>query len=981
MRLWLPLLAVAILVVAGVWLMNQEDSSVPKNDGSSVVDINASEPTTDVSLAVLSPENGAETKTDVSAADRSDTPKSPAQTTTESLPEAYRQALSGITGRLVDDEGQPVASMSVTLLEFRMAEYLEAANVVFDDPRLPRLDIGEDKTDDDGRFRFAGVHAEAFHALGIDLGGERGTLRFIDQQLHPRESYDLGEVRLEAFVTLVGEVVDANGEPVAGARVRASTVPAAVYEANVHTVRKNSVFILAEEGFRNVVSLPPDVMKWADLLPVPTTRTNKDGKFRLAGAPIGLVTTVIDKPGFQAAIKGPMPSGRSGERSVGTIQLGPGRVIRGRVVTPSNAPVSGAEIYVGSKLSLVAGGIGIPASPTDAEGRFEVAGVPNGGEVIVAAREQRGDPWKIVGPTPEEEITVTLEGRRSFLVRVQDAGQNPIEKAEIVFRPESFLSEVPVTGLMAFRPPPQEAVSVAPGVYRCDRLLVGNYQMMVRAPGFAPEAEGILVREDGSGEETVTLFGGIQIPVRVTSKATGEPLERAMVQAYTDRRDRVLDLKRTDPEGRALVGPIALRESDSGQNRLWIEHPGFAGSNVVIPFPIEGEIEVALEAGAELTGRVHLAGSPPDRSYMIVLTSFNGFQGGDHPAQDMPRFAITSLEDGTFRISNLPAGEARWELMERFLGQDPLKLFEKGEFEPKNVTRGSVTLEAGTPAVLDIDISEGALMAPGVVRGTVIVDGQPAAGFPVTGTAHPRVEGREQQKFEVVTDHLGQFVIEPVYAGSIYVEVKEPSEHEQRHSGQSVWTEWREMMPGETWEPRVVIERRDVTFQVTDITGLPLAGARVVATSEDGNQGSAAGPTDDRGMVTLRVSGDSFQVRAESGKMILEKQVDVSGNAGEVIVLQLSPPVPCSGTFELDPSLGDAEQVFIWLNSTESGVSRSASVGKGDRSFDFPGMVAGKYKIRCWAGGRMSKSIEFELSPQGSTNLSFHFESGGSWDD
>ncbi len=987
MRIWLPLLVIALLVGGAWWLLESDEPESTGEDFQPVTELIGSEAAAEVSLSVLSPDGG-ETESESESREAEDVTerRQGEQPSVDHLPKAYREALSGITGRLVDHEDEPIEGMEVTFLEMNVSRFLSDFNTSFGPPpRLPRLDIGRALTDADGRFRFAGAHAASWHGLGIDLGGERGTLRVVEQTLHPGESYDLGDVKLSPFVTFVGEVVDADGNPVAGARVRATNVPALVFEANVQYLQSDSSLIIAEGGVRNLVRLPREVMKWESKLPFPTTRTDAEGQFRLAGVPIGLITTVVDKPGYSSRIQGPTPSGRSGERSVGTLTLAPGRIARGRVVDVNQKPVKGAQVEVGAACQLGPVAIGVAAKPTDADGRFEVRGLPESGSYLAAARATRSDPWKIVGPIDDEEIVIVLEPRVPFVVFVRDVNEVPIEKAEILLREESPLSELPLAGLHNFGPPPEVAQAAAPGEYHFDRLAAGKYELLVRAPGFAPATEEIRVTEDGAGRDVITLFGGIQVPLQVVDALTQEPVEGAIVQAYGRRRDNVFDRGRTDAEGRATLGPISFVEGV--ENRIWVEHPAYAGRDVEIGGPGE-EIQIPLVRGVDLNGVVHLAGSVPEKSYWLVVTDLND-EGGDHPAREMPRFALTSREDGTFRLTNLPAGSLRWELFVQFLGGDPVAMFQEGFEEPNEVTRGRFELSPDGENYLEIDVSESGLTAPGAVRGTIVVNGDAGVGWRVRGQINSRNQDNEERKIETTADSWGNFVIENVPPGNVYLEIKRPVAPSGRADNSTAWSDWHELMPGETYEPKIEFSQREVSFQVSDATGALVSGANVNVLTNRGRGGSGVrGTTNAQGMVSLEIIGHQAEVTVKKGSDLLEQEIDLSSNRGEPIPLMLSKSIPCEGRFDLDAALLTGEQdqgrdfVYLWVRSTGDGprLSRSQSVKKDERAFTFAGMKPGRYSIQCWTGGGgMSKPIEFTLPAEGSSNLFFHFEGGGTW--
>src|SRR5262249_55131713 len=156
------------------------------------------------------------------------------------------------------------------------------------------------------------------------------TLRFLDCTFTSGEVSDLGDVVLAPFVTFLGKVEDADGKPVAGARVRASLLPAIVFQPGVADVARATA-ILPDRTQRTfgppIIEFPASVRAWESMLPFPTTRTDEAGAFKLAGVPQGLATLVVDADGYTGTTRGPTPTGKKAERDVGTIELARGRTI------------------------------------------------------------------------------------------------------------------------------------------------------------------------------------------------------------------------------------------------------------------------------------------------------------------------------------------------------------------------------------------------------------------------------------------------------------------------------------------------------------------------------------------------------------------------------------------------------------------------------------------------------------------------------
>src|SRR6185369_4685336 len=138
-------------------------------------------------------------------------------------PESYVKALSGIRGRLVEQDGTPIAGTKVELYELKLEPVLSSAADYFNalPEDLGRFDVSASKSGEDGVFHLDGALVDTLHLLAVDFGGMRPTFRVVDVSLERGVLVDLGDVVVAPALTLTGKVVDDEGAPVAGARVRA----------------------------------------------------------------------------------------------------------------------------------------------------------------------------------------------------------------------------------------------------------------------------------------------------------------------------------------------------------------------------------------------------------------------------------------------------------------------------------------------------------------------------------------------------------------------------------------------------------------------------------------------------------------------------------------------------------------------------------------------------------------------------------------
>lgn len=139
-----------------------------------------------------------------------------------------------VTGRVVDDDGNPVSGVRVSISEF-------AGNTSYH--------AGSGSTDADGRFRIRALKGgDAYISLG-DRGGSITDDRRLELSSDTIEKGDLVFPRLESEVA--GVVVDIDGQPVAGAQVNARAVSRQGY-ANAQT---------GKDGKFHLTKLPNDTIE------------------------------------------------------------------------------------------------------------------------------------------------------------------------------------------------------------------------------------------------------------------------------------------------------------------------------------------------------------------------------------------------------------------------------------------------------------------------------------------------------------------------------------------------------------------------------------------------------------------------------------------------------------------------------------------------------------------------------------------------
>ncbi|MSR61247.1 MAG: hypothetical protein EXS08_02200 [Planctomycetes bacterium] len=895
----------------------------------------------------------------------------------------WRGELAGLTGRVVENNGTPVPGMRVALVEIDAGLLFDGGPI---DAEEPRLELEETVTDNEGRFLLGGAHTSAFHGLGVDLGGPRATVRVIDHALPHRERTDIGDVVLAPFGVLTGRVVDESGAPLAGARVRCGPFPEEILRISPWEFRADSliaVSLLAVGGDgQGIIELPGWMSNAVERLPVPTTESAADGSFRLEGVALASVVGGVDKRGYVGVPLGPLDL-TSGEKDAGTLVLKRGRTVRGVVEDSSGEPVEGIEVHAGAELYPGTAAILQPCGPTDAEGRFELSGVAETGQVVAAARRSAHEPWSSTISARHEGLRIEVEGTVRLTVNVRDEQGQPLSGARLQLAPAHRLDRRQDFGAaLIFLPKPRTPAGVfsevEPGRYVLASLCAGLYDITARVAGLASAYRQAECRAE-TNEVTLTCSAGSSVELRVIDAVTKAPVvgARGSVLRVGAEGLTKLGVASTDAEGHAWLGPLPDLSAEAEmpgfmplETMVLVQHPRYGDHSANLDLHVS-PLVVELQSGGTLAGRVHWGGAVPTRLYMLTLEyrGADGFLGAFH----LPRFSVTDLA-GEFRVANLVPGEYRVELSERFLDQDPLGLM-NGDFKPPTLSQETVQIKNGETSELVVDLSPTGRGATARLVGRVRVDGRGLEG------AEVRVRGNEHLK--VVTDSSGRFATEPFsIRGATWVAIEgEVALGSGPRQTTQLYEQSLQLVQDEVKEIELDLYPLTIHARVVDAnSGEPVAEAEVTARAKDRGTATGKGVTGSTGeaeVLILEPGEYSLSASAEGfGGASSAVNVPAQGLV-EATVLQLPRAVPCVGHVQVDAA-SEPRRGFAYLGVQGDGNSSStgAMLQAPDYSFTLANLVPGKYRTRIYLGGQQGQEGSFELGPEGDENLVLVFVPG-----
>ena len=379
-----------------------------------------------------------------------------------------------IAGTVVDEAGRPVAGAE-----------LRATAVAQRFP-FPRAQAGSfTRSDAAGRFRLW-LTAGTAHDLSASHPDYTAG-RLAVPTLAPHEARTDLSVVLARGVDAFGRVVDSAERPVAGATVRLMAAPVAAASG------PDAIF----------ARLTSDEQ-------APEATTGAEGRFGFPHLAPGRFDLTVRAAGFAPiTVRGvEVPQGGAAA-DLGTVILGPGATVEGRVVDRRGGPIPGASVFFqttgGGRLTrsrrLLEGSE--PQATTDADGRFALVDLAPGERIALTIVKPGYAEATLPGVEvpPARLVEVVLAAAARLSGRVLDPDREPIAEAGVLLfkeRSGMMLGDVMMRGQMA-----GNATTDAEGRFTLADLKPGTMTLDVQARGFvSAERAGLQVRE---GEDRTGL--------------------------------------------------------------------------------------------------------------------------------------------------------------------------------------------------------------------------------------------------------------------------------------------------------------------------------------------------------------------------------------------------------------------------------------------------------------------------------------------
>ena len=523
-----------------------------------------------------------------------------------------------ITGRVVDAKGEPVDGAMIIA---------QSATLSPGDPAMRWLSGTSGGVEGEGRFVLRDAAADTYSLRVRATGYGEGSLANV--KVVAGRQTDVGPVTLGGGGSVVGSVVDADGQGVPGATVLVER------DSNVHT---------------------------GDL----TAQTDSAGAFEVRGVPPGRVDVIARHPAYVPGRLRGVDVDPEKEPSPVRVVLTRGGRVEGRARHRDGSPFVGGRVQVYPARGGLPGGLDL--APTGADGSFVLEHVPAGTMSVNLMTFVPSHPS--VGGSPgltilggvatreaevrEGETTAVDIATREVVVagRLTRGGQGAAGVRVSVMTADtgSVMSmmgpNAPRAGAPPQGPPPLSDVTREDGSYELLVFGPGRAWVSMRAEASRQSYAGRDVSIPDVERYDLDLdLGETTVSGTVVDRETGVPVPEASV-----------GLRQPGPEGQWKGGAGVSRDgrfaigADAGEYLLEARAPGrrLASTPVSVGAGGLADVRVEMDRGLEIAGRLLDAAGRPVSGLGVVASDSEGRRSG------AGQYANTQ-PDGSFRLSGLEA--------------------------------------------------------------------------------------------------------------------------------------------------------------------------------------------------------------------------------------------------------------------------------------------------------------------------------------
>lgn len=817
------------------------------------------------------------------------------------------RAAATVAGRVVDEEGRPVARAEVkaTMRELRSEEapgprrfarsFTSAAS-----------NVSAVTTGDDGRFIVRGLDPERRWQLdAVARGRGAGSLALAPLRAHETR----GDLMISVHPTqaIRGRALDQDGTPLAEAEIDVEPVT-----------------LGPRRGMGRFRMQQPDDRR-------PVAFSAADGSFVASDLASGTYEVIVRRLGYARTTVPGVVVGDSPQKTVdiGDVVLEPGVAVFGKVLDPSGAPIAGAEVRLGGQGAGFRRLAMVPATSaadavTGADGAFVISDLRRDDMVAVSVTHESyldglAEGVRAGSPDP---VSITLEPACRVEGIVVDGAGEPVAGAQVVVAEMRVVRGSRVVPINAS----SIVASADDGTFVITDAEPGALQVVAVKEGFLePEpVDVVLVPAEPQSGVRVVLARGARVAGTVRAE-DGTPLPGADIEIAGDRSwSRFFSgSATTDGDGRYLLDGVP-----PGKTSIEVTHRSHPRTVRDAELG-EGEttLDITMERGAIVTGRVVGPGGEPVLEARVTMEQAGAGFGASS--------AITDANGG-FILDDLTPGD------------HTVRVTARGYAPPDPAPKVAVAA-SGTPPV------EIVLRASGSIVGRVIgLDADELAAASISASG-----GGARRFASGIVDRDGSYRIEDIGPGTWNVVGR-------LSTGRIA--EARATVPEDGTPVSVDLEfGSGFTISGVVLDGdEPVAGANVFANSE--TRPAVFTRTDDAGAFVLEgldagtysVSASDWDRGASTEATIRlegDERIELRFASGSVSgkVIRGSDRTPLSGV-AISSTRADGES-----SATGSGWRTSGAASRGDGSFVIERLHAGTWRLVATREGYAAREIDIAL--------------------